>query len=64
MDAIDEIYPVSCIYVCCWKIDFRGLGAPPQRNAFLIWDLDHQGETVLRRLYRETGRDDGQAVLI
>lgn len=56
LDELHERFPVSRAYVCCWKIDFRGAGAPPQRNAWLVWDRDWQGETVLRRLYREAGQ--------
>ncbi|MEI4262750.1 hypothetical protein [Roseovarius sp. D0-M9] len=64
MDAIHERFPVSRAYVCTWKIDFRGGGSPPQRNAWLVWDREWQGETVLRRLYREAGASAGQGVLI
>lgn len=52
MDHLHQIYPVSRAYLCCWKIDFRGGGSPPQRNGWLVWDADWQGETVLRRLFR------------
>jgi len=64
MDEIHARFPVSRAYVCCWKIDFRGGGSPPQRNGWLVWDRDWQGETVMRRLFRETGRDDDQGKLI
>lgn len=53
MDELHARFPVSRAYVCCWKIDFRGGGSPPQRNGWLVWDRDWQGETVLRRLFRE-----------
>lgn len=53
MDELHDRFPVSRAYVCCWKIDFRGGGSPPQRNGWLIWDRDWRGETVLRRLYRD-----------
>ena len=53
MDELHSRFPVSRAYVCCWKIDFRGGGSPPQRNGWLVWDRDWQGETVLRRLFRE-----------
>lgn len=55
MDELHARFPVSRAYVCCWKIDFRGGGSPPQRNGWLVWDRDWQGETVLRRLFRESG---------
>lgn len=53
MDEIHASFPCSRAYVCCWKIDFRGGGSPPQRNGWLVWDRDWTGETVLRRLFRE-----------
>ncbi|EBA11771.1 hypothetical protein [Roseobacter sp. CCS2] len=52
MDALHDTYPVSIEYICCWKIDFRGGGSPPQRNAWLVWDRDWSDETVKRRLFR------------
>ena len=64
MDALHAHFPVSRAYVCCWKIDFRGGGSPPQRNAWLVWDRDWQGETVLRRLFRDAGRGKGQKGLL
>lgn len=63
MDEIHARFPISRAYVCCWKIDFRGGGSPPQRNGWLVWDRDWQGETVLRRLFREAG-DDRQGELL
>lgn len=53
MDELHDRFPVSRAYVCTWKIDFRGGGSPPQRNGWLVWDRDWQGETVLRRLFRD-----------
>jgi len=64
MDALHARFPVARAYLCCWKIDFRGLGAPPQRNGWLVWDRAAQGETVLRRLFREQGANLAQGVLI
>ncbi|OLS53767.1 hypothetical protein [Rhodovulum sulfidophilum] len=55
MDALHEQFPMSRVYICCWKIDFRGGGSPPQRNIWAVWDADWQGETVYRRLFREGG---------
>lgn len=63
MDELHETFPVSRAYVCCWKIDFRGGGSPPQRNGWLVWDRDWRGETVLRRLLRDHP-DPRQEVLI
>lgn len=63
MDELHRTFPVSRAYVCTWKIDFRGGGSPPQRNGWLVWDADWQGETVLRRLFRE-GHDDRQGELL
>lgn len=62
MDELHARFPVGRVYVCCWKIDFRGGGSPPQRNGWLVWDADWQGETVLRRLFRD-GPDDRQGAL-
>lgn len=62
MDELHETFPVSRAYVCCWKIDFRDGGSPPQRNGWLVWDADWQGETVLRRLYKEGGQDQQEAM--
>jgi len=62
MDGLHESYPISRAYVCCWKIDFRGGGSPPQRNGWLIWDADWQGETVLRRLFKATADDQEKLI--
>jgi hypothetical protein len=53
LDGLHYEFPVSRAYVCCWKIDFRGQGQAPQRNGWLVWDRDWQGETVLRRLFKD-----------
>lgn len=63
MDELHRLYPVSRAYVCTWKIDFRGGGSPPQRNAWMVWDRDWQGETVLRRLFRDAP-DARQGVML
>ena len=49
-------HPISRAYVCRWKVDFTGKGAPPQRNGWFIWDADWQGETAFRFLDRADGR--------
>lgn len=49
-------HPISRIYVCRWKVDFTGNGAPPQRNAWFIWDKEWKGEPVLRFLDRKDPR--------
>ena len=49
-------HPISRVYVCRWKVDFTGKGAPPQRNAWFIWDAEWQGETALRFMDRFDGR--------
>lgn len=54
MDELHGRFPVSIEYKCCWKIDFRSLGSPPQRNTWFVWDADWVGETVTRRLYRDS----------
>lgn len=45
-------YPFARVYVCRWKIDFTGKGAPPQRNAWYVWDDTWRGEPALRYLDR------------
>jgi hypothetical protein len=52
-------HPISRVYLCRWKVDFTGKGAPPQRNAWFIWDADWQGETALRFLDRACDRQEG-----
>lgn len=49
-------HPASRVYLCRWKIDFTGQGAPPMLNAWFVWDKQHQGETVLRMLDRADAR--------
>lgn len=54
--VLDE-HPISRVYVCRWKVDFTGKGAPPQRNSWFIWDAEHEGETVMRFLDREPAQE-------
>lgn len=61
MDELFAKHPPSIEYKCCWKIDFRGGGNPPQRNSWFVWDTRHRGETITRRLFRET--DDRQLAM-
>lgn len=64
-NGLDELmarHPISRVYLCRWKIDFTGGGAPPQRNAWFVWDKTWQGETVLRFLDRDG--DARQGVMI
>lgn len=49
-------HPISRAYVCRWKVDFTGKGAPPQRNGWFIWDTASSGGTELRFLDRKDGR--------
>ncbi len=49
-------HPISRVYVARWKVDFTGKGAPPQRNAWFIWDAAWAGETAMRFLDRADGR--------
>jgi len=49
-------HPASRVYLCRWKIDFTGQGAPPMLNAWFVWDKQHKGETVLRMLDRADAR--------
>ncbi len=56
-DRIFHDHPPSVEYLCCWKIDFRGLGAPPQRNSWFVWDKNRPAlgpnTWVRKRLYRD-----------
>lgn len=55
-DKLLDTHPPSIEYLCCWKIDFTGGGAPPQRNSWFIWDINRPAvgpsEWVRKRLYR------------
>ena len=64
MDELHARFPCSRAYVCTWKVDFRGGGSPPQRNGWLVWDRDWQGETVLRRLFKDDPAPKDQGLLI
>lgn len=67
MDQLLEDHPPSVEYRCTWKIDFRGLGAPPQRNSWFIWDTNRPapqgGGWISKRLYKEV-EDPRQEVLL
>lgn len=49
-------YTPSLVYLCRWKIDFTGEGAPPMLNAWYIWDVARPpvepGESRLRMMDR------------
>ena len=49
-------HPPARVYLCRWKIDFTGQGAPPMLNAWFVWDREHRGEPVLRMLDRADAR--------
>lgn len=49
-------HPPARVYLCRWKIDFTGQGAPPMLNGWFVWDRAHVGETVLRMLDRKDAR--------
>lgn len=53
-----ERHPISRAYVCRWKVDFTGNGAPPQRNGWFIWDAQWIGETAFRFMDRKDGRQE------
>lgn len=57
MDALFAERPPSVEYLCCWKIDFRGGGSPPQRNSWFVWDVNRPAPGpdcwLRRRLYRD-----------
>lgn len=46
-----EARPFSRVYLCRWKIDFRGLGSPPNRNGWFVWDLDGEDPAGKRMLF-------------
>jgi hypothetical protein len=52
LSEVWDQYPPATVYLLTWKIDFTGQGAPPQNNAWFVWDRGHRGETILRRLGR------------
>jgi len=54
--ALWQSFPPARVYLMRWKIDFTGQGAPPQLNAWFVWDRAHSGETVLRMLDRKDSR--------
>lgn len=49
-------HPPARVYLMRWKIDFTGQGAPPMLNGWFVWDVAHEGETVLRMLDRKDAR--------
>lgn len=57
MDELFREHPPSIEYLCCWKIDFRGGGSPPQRNSWFVWDTNRPAlgpDTWARkRLFRD-----------
>lgn len=67
MDALLEAHPPSVEYLCCWKIDFRGGGSPPQRNSWFVWDVNRPapagGGWLRKRLYKD-GVDRRQEILL
>lgn len=57
LDRILHDHPPSIEYLCCWKIDFRGGGSPPQRNSWFVWDMNRPAPDpntwVRKRLYKD-----------
>lgn len=64
-DQLFRDHPPSVEWLCCWKIDFRGKGSPPQRNSWFVWDRNRPApgpdRWERRRLYREQA-DPAQGV--
>lgn len=56
LSHILDQHPISRAYVCRWKVDFTGKGAPPQRNGWFIWDMGHSGPTELHYMDRRDAR--------
>lgn len=67
LDALLRDTPPSIEYLCCWKIDFRGGGSPPQRNSWFVWDTNRPpigpDAWVRRRLFREVPDARQEALL-
>lgn len=62
LSAIWDIDPPARVYLMRWKIDFTGEGAPPNLNAWFVWDgVTRLGETKLLMLDR--GEDARQTEL-
>jgi hypothetical protein len=53
-------HPAARVYVMRWRIDWTGQGAPPMICAWYVWDVEHQGETVLRFLDRPSDPHQGE----
>jgi hypothetical protein len=47
-----ERLPPARVYLCRWKIDFTGDGAPPMLNGWFVWDRAATGPTRLLMLDR------------
>jgi hypothetical protein len=66
-DALFRDCPPSVEYLCCWKIDFRGGGSPPQRNSWFVWDVARPAPGpdawLRRRLYRDAPDARQEALL-
>lgn len=67
MDRLFREHPPSIEYLCCWKIDFRGGGSPPQRNSWFVWDVNRPAlgadTWVRKRLFKDVP-DKRQGVLL
>jgi hypothetical protein len=51
-----EAHQPARVYLMRFRLDFTGQGAPPTAHAWFVWDVAHQGETVLRMLDRSPRR--------
>ncbi|NSY36846.1 hypothetical protein [Leisingera sp. ANG59] len=56
-------HPISRVYGCRWKVDFTGKGAPPQRNAWFIWDSAWTGQETAFRLMDRSDARQGELIL-
>lgn len=67
MDELLRKHPPSVEWLCCWKIDFRGGGSPPQRNSWFVWDANRpaplSGMWLRGRLFKG-GMDPDQEALL
>lgn len=49
-------YQPARVYIMRWRIDWTGQGAPPMICCWVVWDVTHQGETILRMLDQKDAR--------